>query len=40
MVPVGGAIIAGFNDSFIQEISKMYPGKEITNKNPFIPRLL
>lgn len=27
MVPVGGAIIAGFNASFIQEISKMYPGK-------------
>lgn len=26
MVPVGGAIIAGFNESFIQEISKMYPG--------------
>ncbi|KAH0616268.1 hypothetical protein JD844_027263 [Phrynosoma platyrhinos] len=27
MVPVGGAIIAGFDDSFIQEISKMYPGR-------------
>ncbi|GAB1289653.1 O-phosphoseryl-tRNA(Sec) selenium transferase [Apodemus speciosus] len=27
MVPVGGAIIAGFNDPFIQEISKMYPGR-------------
>lgn len=27
MVPVGGAIIAGFDESFIQEISKMYPGK-------------
>ncbi|XP_049645955.1 O-phosphoseryl-tRNA(Sec) selenium transferase [Suncus etruscus] len=27
MVPVGGAIIAGFNKSFIQEISKMYPGR-------------
>ncbi|XP_038831483.1 O-phosphoseryl-tRNA(Sec) selenium transferase-like [Salvelinus namaycush] len=26
MVPVGGAIIAGFNKSFIQEISRMYPG--------------
>ncbi|XP_041723644.1 O-phosphoseryl-tRNA(Sec) selenium transferase-like [Coregonus clupeaformis] len=26
MVPVGGAIIAGFNGSFIQEISRMYPG--------------
>lgn len=26
MVPVGGAIIAGFDESFIQEISKMYPG--------------
>ncbi|XP_042079039.1 O-phosphoseryl-tRNA(Sec) selenium transferase [Haplochromis burtoni] len=27
MVPVGGAIIAGFDESFIQEISKMYPGR-------------
>ncbi|GAB0188236.1 O-phosphoseryl-tRNA(Sec) selenium transferase [Grus japonensis] len=27
MVPVGGAVIAGFNESFIQEISKMYPGR-------------
>ncbi|KAL0969904.1 hypothetical protein UPYG_G00234290 [Umbra pygmaea] len=27
MVPVGGAIIAGFNQSFIQEISQMYPGR-------------
>ncbi|XP_063313919.1 O-phosphoseryl-tRNA(Sec) selenium transferase [Pelobates fuscus] len=27
MVPVGGAVIAGFNDSFLQDISKMYPGR-------------
>ena len=27
MVPVGGAIIAGFDDSFIDTISKTYPGK-------------
>nr|XP_015200776.1 PREDICTED: O-phosphoseryl-tRNA(Sec) selenium transferase isoform X1 [Lepisosteus oculatus]XP_015200777.1 PREDICTED: O-phosphoseryl-tRNA(Sec) selenium transferase isoform X1 [Lepisosteus oculatus]XP_015200778.1 PREDICTED: O-phosphoseryl-tRNA(Sec) selenium transferase isoform X1 [Lepisosteus oculatus]XP_015200779.1 PREDICTED: O-phosphoseryl-tRNA(Sec) selenium transferase isoform X1 [Lepisosteus oculatus]XP_015200780.1 PREDICTED: O-phosphoseryl-tRNA(Sec) selenium transferase isoform X1 [Lepisos len=27
MVPVGGAIIAGFDDSFIQDISRMYPGR-------------
>ncbi|KAM7366182.1 hypothetical protein PAMP_015647 [Pampus punctatissimus] len=27
MVPVGGAIIAGFDESFILEISKMYPGR-------------
>ncbi|XP_051755388.1 O-phosphoseryl-tRNA(Sec) selenium transferase [Ctenopharyngodon idella] len=27
MVPVGGAIIAGFDESFIKEISKMYPGR-------------
>lgn len=27
MVPVGGAIVAGFDDIFIQEISKMYPGR-------------
>lgn len=26
MVPVGGAIIAGFDEDFIKEISKMYPG--------------
>ncbi|XP_026208956.1 O-phosphoseryl-tRNA(Sec) selenium transferase isoform X2 [Anabas testudineus] len=25
MVPVGGAIIAGFDEPFVQEISKMYP---------------
>ncbi|KAL8207557.1 UNVERIFIED_CONTAM: hypothetical protein K2H54_058892 [Gekko kuhli] len=27
MVPVGGAVIAGFSDAFVQEISKMYPGR-------------
>uniref|UniRef100_A0A1A8R7P0 O-phosphoseryl-tRNA(Sec) selenium transferase n=1 Tax=Nothobranchius pienaari TaxID=704102 RepID=A0A1A8R7P0_9TELE len=27
MVPVGGAIIAGFDEAFVQEISKMYPGR-------------
>ncbi|KAM8939528.1 O-phosphoseryl-tRNA(Sec) selenium transferase [Pelodytes ibericus] len=28
MVPVGGALIAGFNNSsFIEEVSKMYPGR-------------
>uniref|UniRef100_A0A3B3RJ49 O-phosphoseryl-tRNA(Sec) selenium transferase n=1 Tax=Paramormyrops kingsleyae TaxID=1676925 RepID=A0A3B3RJ49_9TELE len=27
MVPVGGAIIAGFSEPFIQEISRMYPGR-------------
>ncbi|KAG8453560.1 hypothetical protein GDO86_000261 [Hymenochirus boettgeri] len=27
MVPVGGAVIAGFNEAFVQEISKMYPGR-------------
>uniref|UniRef100_A0A3B5AA50 O-phosphoseryl-tRNA(Sec) selenium transferase n=1 Tax=Stegastes partitus TaxID=144197 RepID=A0A3B5AA50_9TELE len=27
MVPVGGAIIAGFDESFVQEISRMYPGR-------------
>lgn len=27
LVPVGGAIIAGFDESFVQEISKMYPGR-------------
>jgi hypothetical protein len=27
MVPVGGAIIAGFDNSFIDTISKTYPGE-------------
>ncbi|XP_043099672.1 LOW QUALITY PROTEIN: O-phosphoseryl-tRNA(Sec) selenium transferase [Puntigrus tetrazona] len=27
LVPVGGAVIAGFDENFIQEISKMYPGR-------------
>ena len=27
MVPVGGAIIAGFDDAFIDTISKTYPGE-------------
>lgn len=26
MVPVGGAIVAGFDEDFIKDISKMYPG--------------
>ena len=31
MVPVGGAIIAGFDAKFLEKISKLYPGKEIRN---------
>lgn len=27
MVPVGGAIIAGFDDSFIDTLGKTYPGE-------------
>ncbi|KAG5261436.1 hypothetical protein AALO_G00304500 [Alosa alosa] len=27
LVPVGGAIIAGFDEGFVKEISKMYPGR-------------
>ncbi|XP_031441042.1 O-phosphoseryl-tRNA(Sec) selenium transferase [Clupea harengus] len=27
LVPVGGAIIAGFDEAFVKEISKMYPGR-------------
>lgn len=27
LVPVGGAIIAGFDKNFIERISKMYPGE-------------
>lgn len=26
LVPVGGAVIAGFDKTFIEKISKMYPG--------------
>ena len=26
MVPVGGAIIVGFNAKFLEKISKLYPG--------------
>lgn len=29
MVPVGGAVIAGFDSSFIQQVGKMYPGKQL-----------
>lgn len=29
MVPVGGAIIAGFDEVFIKEISQVYPGMHI-----------
>lgn len=28
MVPVGGAVIAGFDSAFIQQVGKMYPGKQ------------
>lgn len=27
MVPVGGAVIAGFDAKFIEQVGKMYPGK-------------
>lgn len=27
LVPVGGAVIAGFDEAFVQEISRMYPGR-------------
>ena len=27
MVPVGGAIVAGFDENFIDAVSKTYPGK-------------
>lgn len=27
MVPVGGSIVAGFDEQFIQQISKSYPGQ-------------
>lgn len=31
LVPVGGAVIAGFDESFVQEISRMYPGERVTD---------
>ena len=37
MVPVGGAIIAGFDKAFIQSVGKMYPGK---NNSIFYPSLI
>lgn len=27
MVPVGGAVVAGFDAKFIEHIGKMYPGE-------------
>ena len=30
MVPVGGAIIAGFDKKFIQRVSGAYPGRAVT----------
>lgn len=27
LVPVGGAIVAGFDENFIDAVSKTYPGK-------------
>lgn len=27
LVPVGGAVVAGFDQSFVEEISRMYPGE-------------
>ena len=27
MVPVGGAIVAGFDETFIDKVSKTYPGR-------------
>lgn len=29
LVPVGGAVIAGFDKTFIEKISKMYPGTSV-----------
>lgn len=29
LVPVGGAVIAGFDEAFVQEISRMYPGNDL-----------
>jgi len=41
LVPVGGAIIAGFDKSLVERISRMYPGKfhvmyKLYNNNNFI----
>ena len=30
LVPVGGAVVAGFNEQLLADIGKMYPGKLLT----------
>ena len=30
LVPVGGAIVAGFDENFIDAVSKTYPGKVVS----------
>ena len=40
LVPVGGAIVAGFDGSFIDAVSKTYPGKvasKLISFSPFTP---
>lgn len=32
LVPVGGSIIAGFDKSFVEHISKTYPGKHYAER--------
>jgi len=32
LVPVGGAVVAGFDASLIEKIGKLYPGKVIPIK--------
>ena len=39
MVPVGGAIIAGFDEGFINSISKLYPGEAADNSVLAFPLL-
>lgn len=31
MVPVGGSIVAGFDDKFIAQVGKTYPGKSLVS---------
>ena len=40
MVPVGGAIVAGFDEKFIDAVSKTYPGEYAHLRTDAAPQLL
>ncbi len=39
MVPVGGSIIAGFDDQFVRKVSATYPGIHYVQYNFFLSAL-